>query len=173
MSTLASLFRPILPFGIMADLVTIPPIDTIRHYTLHLKTTGWFKDLNDGSRPDFIIVLMSDKMYEFGKREFECDHIHNKMNTGVAMDLRAMLIDKKVMKQYTNQCALVTTWEWDRGKMQGSFWMSRDVVERLGRSGEKWNGSVWRTDSWTPVCKPVDLTPKTLVPGDYWNDRTL
>ena len=173
MSTLASLFRPILPFGIMTDLLTIPTIDTIRHYTLHLKTTAWFQDLDDGKRPDFIILLMSDGMYRFGKREFECDHIHNKVKTGVAMDLRAMLIDNKVMKQYTNKCALVTTWEWDREKTQGAFWMSRDVVERLGRSGDKWNGSIWRTDSWTPVCAPVVLTPKTLVPGDYWNDRKL
>ena len=70
MSTLAAIWRPVLPFGIMADSSMIPNSSDIYQYTIRFSNIMYGQG-GDGTKPEFVIFLMTERLYRFSMKSYK------------------------------------------------------------------------------------------------------
>lgn len=131
LSTLASMWQPVLPFGFLSTHV--PRRQDIRRYRLSFTNVSgevdnvatfvlaFFNTLMLPTQPSFRPLLLDD---EQGQK-----------------DPQASALRKEGLH-------IVTTWEWSRSSKTATFWLRRDVMEGMLRA-QRWGVMIWRTDNWT------------------------
>ncbi|KAH9907182.1 hypothetical protein F4778DRAFT_526085 [Xylariomycetidae sp. FL2044] len=152
-STLGSLWvcSGLLPFGLSMGHELLPSLSELKKYSLVLPFP-LNALLASAKRPTFILVFW-DKTVA-GKPP-------------VSNKLRKILLDDEGGDKGTNEkgVMLVTTFKWVTKKREASFWMRRDAVETI--LNKHWQVALWRSDSWEPVTKWVEVGER-MTAGEQW-----
>ena len=148
LSTLASMWQPTLPFGILST--SIPRRQDVRKYRIKFTNVSgevdnvatfvlaFFQTLMLPTQSSFRTLLLDD---EEGQK-----------------DSQAATLRKEGLH-------IVTTWEWLRSAKTATFWLRRDVMEEMLRA-QSWGVMIWRTDNWTHQSGPHKLDVVEI--GESW-----
>lgn len=138
LSTLVSLWQQAgtLRFGILS--CTVPDVTLVHKYSVT------FDDVPDivAETPSFVLLL------------FDTDLLPPQSTT-----IRPYLLDDERGDRSPRARAIrerglhvLSTWGWHRPSKTATFWLRKDVFERL--EDKKWAISIWRTDNWISQSPP-------------------
>ncbi|KUI63016.1 TPR repeat-containing protein associated with Hsp90 [Cytospora mali] len=151
-TTLLSIWRRLLPFGVISPKKTLVPLSEILEYQVSFPLFQ-----QDQLRiPHFALVFWNT----------ECGQ--------PPQDIRSLLLDDEVgdtsasASQIRNQGVhIVTTFRFVTHTRTASFWMRKDVIENM-KAGN-WRLYIWRTDNWQAVTEAVDVS-RDLEGKHSWLD---
>lgn len=151
-TTLVGIWRGLVPFGfVVANGAQVTLSDVFEYSIKFLDFSGHNLRLRV---PHFILVFHKT---ELGK---------------MPQLLRKTLLDdefgdtsEQANKARTEGLHVVSTFKYVTDTRTASFWMRRDVGDKLCQGG--WNASIWRTDSWNKQVGDVP-TSSHMVKGQQW-----
>ncbi|KAI1498753.1 hypothetical protein F5X99DRAFT_431519 [Biscogniauxia marginata] len=140
LSTLGSIWQPLLPFGLLFRKGLLPPLDTIKKYGITFPPywDDWL------SRPHFMLVFWDSKL-------------------GSPPEiLRKTLIDDELGDHRDKSKTIresgihvLTTFRWVTKTRTAWFWLRSDVMEVLRR--EDWKAYIWRSDTYEKTTDAVSV----------------
>ncbi len=153
LSTLTSMWQFALPFGLTTS--SIPTVDMIRRYQVKFDVVGDAAD-SAATMPSFVLAFFSEM--HFVRQE----------------SLRSILLsDEKAdstaqgKKMREEGLHILTTWSWAKGERMASFWLRKDVMDRMLQQ-KRWKVGIWRTDCWRHQCQPVGIG-RVVDTGETWS----
>ncbi|KAK7741805.1 hypothetical protein SLS53_004869 [Cytospora paraplurivora] len=139
-TTLLSIWRRILPFGVISPKDALVPLSDIVEYQV---TFPMFRE--DQIRlPHFSLVFWNTN---FG---------------GPPVNIRSLLLNdegttsESAAEVRDQGVHVVTTFRFVTHTRTASFWMRRDVMEAM--QAGSWKVYIWRTDNWLAVTQAVDVS---------------
>jgi hypothetical protein len=147
-TTLLSLWRPLLPFGLILPLETLPSISTIKEFKLMFRPR--YPPPTDTERPHFVLVLKNTSFI-------------------VEDDLRTALLDVTNYKAETEDSIhVISTFRWETASSTATFWLDEGVMDNILDECD-WKAYIWRSDTWRCALGPVDLYEEgAIVRGGSW-----
>ncbi|CAD0111640.1 unnamed protein product [Aureobasidium uvarum] len=153
LSTLVSIWKDLLPFGLLFSNSLIPSLDSVRNYSIKfpepagdsldiLTFTLVFWDHEQGSLPVKLRNTLLDD--EHGNRSGQAKRIRE---SGIHV---------------------LTTFKWASEISTASFWLRSDVIDTM-QQGD-WKAYIWRLDSWECVTSGVSVQDYVQA-GRNWTDN--
>ncbi|KFA81574.1 hypothetical protein S40288_11307 [Stachybotrys chartarum IBT 40288] len=139
LTTLASLWYPLLPFGLVAAPETLAPLSGISEYGV---TFPSFATDNDNV-PHFMVMFWNSETYQTPPK-----NLYSYLVTKASEE------PKKSAKLSSIHC--LTTFAYQSSTRTATFWLTDDFVEGL-RNG-KWMAYIARTDAWEVVTRGVEVS---------------
>lgn len=153
-STMLSLWRPLIPFGLELMNDVLAPLEGISKYSITFPT---YPEENE-NLPHFMLVFWNE---EAGYTMAPPSNLYSLLSGGdgdgqaSAADIRAKAI----------VCS--TTFSFHTASRTAQFWMRSDKIEEMKKG--KWKAFIWRTDKWTAVTRGVDVSTGVAVVQNGWN----
>ncbi|THX57750.1 hypothetical protein D6D11_03085 [Aureobasidium pullulans] len=145
LTTLSSIWRGLLPFGLLCEDGLVPDIGRVSKYILEFPTPS--DDMLN--RPHFTVVFWNTSL------------------GAVPTSLRWLLLDdeegdrsRKAIKIREEGIHILTTFQWSSDTTTASFWLQSDVVMAMQKGD--WKAYIWRLDTWQPVTSGVSICVKGL-----------
>ena len=162
MSTLTTLFQPLLPFSIISS--ALPKPDNIHLYTISFSSLHI--DYQHSRMPIFALVIYNNYLLRkvIGDRDPETLNwrllfYHNpELSSDVLLD--------HVDHLRENGLILWSSFGWERRKEQASVWMRKDFGDKC-LSTRDWCVGMVRTDTWRLVTRP-GRAKDVMVQGIKW-----
>lgn len=151
MTTLLSMWQPTLPFGIISR--HIPPVQEVHQYSFTFKEVPNLA----GEFPAFILMLFSLSLFT---TEFDFSRLRRFMLSEEKASKK-----KKVRVAWQEGIHVLSTWRWDRQRKKATFWLRKDVCDKLDR--REWGISIWRTDTWMRHAGPWELWEGLVDEGPW------
>ncbi|KAI0010631.1 hypothetical protein F4779DRAFT_577027 [Xylariaceae sp. FL0662B] len=152
-TTLTTMWRGLLPFGLMAPSKLLPPPETIAEYAITFPPII-DADLNF---PHFMMVFWNARKYGEPPR-----------------NLRPLLLDDEdgdattsAQKIRADGVRVLTTFTWVTKTNTATFWLRSDVVDAM--VGEDWEVYIWRVDSWVRLTGDLSLR-SAISRKRTWNE---
>ncbi|OBW64251.1 MAG: hypothetical protein AUREO_056830 [Aureobasidium pullulans] len=140
LTTLSSIWRGLLPFGLLCEDGLVPDIGRVSKYSLKFPTPS--DDMLN--RPHFTVVFWNTSL------------------GAVPTSLRWLLLDdeegdrsRKAIKIREEGIHILTTFQWSSDTTTASFWLQSDVVMAMQKGD--WKAYIWRLDTWQPVTSGVSV----------------
>jgi len=149
LTTLVSLWRPLLGFGFAAPKNALISPNEVREYSLRIDR---FIPGEDMAPLRFMIVFWDMK---FGKPPVNLYKLLLDEEGGDASVAAANKRNKAIH--------VVSAWAYDFEIKAARFWLRKDAVDSMLERAEDWMAYVWRTDSWTRQTQGVPI--EGLVKG--------
>lgn len=135
LSTLASMWQPVLPFGFISSAVA--PAESISKFSVTFREV----EMTEYTIPHFALVIWKDSLVRRADvnpplRPYLLSDEEG-YNFPAAMDLRDAGIH------------VLSSWTFERSTSTATFWVRRDAFQEMTRSG-LWDIGIWRTDNWEP-----------------------
>ncbi|TKA65538.1 hypothetical protein B0A55_09868 [Friedmanniomyces simplex] len=150
-STLVSIWQFALPFGLTSS--AFPSIDMVRQYRVD------FEEVLDvvGNTPVFVVGFCETRLVppQIWLRPFL---LSDEKQEGSPQA-------KRIREEGLH---IVSTWQWSRSTKSATFWLRRDLVERLKRG--PWMVGIWRTDNSRQQARPehvIEVKDPTAQPRDF------
>ena len=158
MSTLTTIFQPMLPFSIISS--ALPKPDDIQLYTISFSSLH--VNYDQDRQPIFALVFYNDHMLE---KVFPGRH-------PATLNWRPLFYHNCGHKcgdcsQFReNGLILWSSFEWERRKERASVWMRKDFGDKCLSSWE-WRVGMLRTDTWRLATRP-GRAKDVMVQGIRW-----
>lgn len=152
-TTLLSIWRRLLPFGIDSLGGSLVSLETIHQYSI---TFPPFRAEQDRI-PHFMLLFWN---IEEGYTQKPPASMYNILSDGGGEDI---LMPTKSIREKGVVC--VTAFHYTSVTRTAKFWMRADIMERMVEG--KWKVFIWRTDTWTGVTDGVDVTTG-VAKGQKW-----
>ncbi|KAH8894481.1 hypothetical protein GQ53DRAFT_839555 [Thozetella sp. PMI_491] len=152
-TTLLSIWRRLLPFGLDSLGDALVPLETIKEYSI---TFPPFPAEHE-RLPHFMLLFCN---YEALHPIQTSDSIRSLLLEGRRRDNRASARDIR-----EKEIVCVTAFTYTTASRKAVLWMRADAMEKM--IAEKWKAFIWRTDAWTPITKSVDMGSGVLT-GPQW-----
>ncbi len=148
-TTLFSIWRRILPFGIVATSRALVPVSTISQYTVSFPS---FTSPN-GNVPHFIVLFWNTEVGGTSEPP-------STLRRPVLLDdeLGAASSSAQCIRKAGIHC--LTAFRYATKTRTATFWLRDDVVKDM-MAGE-WKVYIWRTDTWQAVTKGVEVATGVL-----------
>ncbi|TIA18147.1 hypothetical protein D6C80_03603 [Aureobasidium pullulans] len=150
LSTLVSIWKDVLPFGLLFSNDLIPNLNAVRQYTIKFPTP------NGCSLDKSVFALV----------------FWNSAQEPPPTNLRATLLDdeqgdrsESARNIRESGIHVLSTFKWTQETRTVSFWLRSDVVETMEQGD--WNAYIWRLDSWGCVTAGVSVRDH-VVAGPNW-----
>ena len=159
MSTLTTIFQPMLPFSIISS--ALPKPDAIHLYTISFSSlhVNYYHD----RMPVFALVFYNNHMLKEWIGE---------INEATLINWRLLFYhsaesDFDVLDQLrANGLILWSSFEWERRKERATVWMRKDFGDKC-LSSRDWCVGMLRTDTWRLVSSP-GRAKDVMVQGKKW-----
>lgn len=157
-TTLVSIWRRLLPFGIDSSLSTsLVPLETIYQYSIAFPP---FPAISD-PRPQSILVFWNTEVGDVAQR---LDSLYGLLDgSGGDNSKSARNIREKGV-------VCVTTFRFTTASRTAEFWMRADKMEQMMVG--KWRAFLWRTDEWEASTRGVDVS-SGVTKGKKWTTDAL
>ncbi|KAF5128473.1 hypothetical protein E5D57_009413 [Metarhizium anisopliae] len=157
-TTLVSIWRRLLPFGIDSSLsASLVPLETIHQYSIAFPP---FPAIND-HRPQAILVFWNTEVGDVAQR---LDSLYDLLDSsGGDNSKSARNIGEKGV-------VCVTTFRFTTASRTAEFWMRADKMEQMMVG--KWRAYLWRTDEWEASTPGVDVS-SGVTKGKKWTTDSL
>ena len=156
MSTLTTIFQPMLPFPIISS--ALPKHDDIHLYTISFSSLH--VDYHHDRMPIFALVFYN--YYMLKKVVDEKPHIDWRLLFYHASVSKSDAIDQ--LRE--NGLILWSSFEWERRKERASVWMRKDFGDKC-LSNREWCVGMLRTDTWLLVSS-LGRAKDVMVQGKKW-----
>ncbi|KAK9444690.1 tetratricopeptide [Metarhizium brunneum] len=157
-TTLVSIWRRLLPFGIDSSLsASLVSLETIYQYSIAFPP---FPAIND-HRPQSILVFWNTEVGDVAQR---LDSLHGLLD-GSGGDN-----SKSARNIRENGVVCVTTFRFTTASRTAEFWMRADKMEQM--MAGKWRAFLWRTDEWEASTPGVDVS-SGVTKGKKWTTDSL
>ncbi|THZ64282.1 hypothetical protein D6C86_02622 [Aureobasidium pullulans] len=150
LSTLVSIWKDVLPFGLLFSNDLIPNLNAVRQYTIKFPAPNGYSL----EKSVFALVFL------------------NSAQGPPPTNLRATLLDdeqgdrsESAKKIRESGIHVLSTFKWTQETRTVSFWLRSDVVETMKQ--DDWNAYLWRLDSWGRVTAGVSVRDH-VVSGPNW-----
>ncbi len=158
MSTLTTIFQPMLPFSIISS--ALPKPDDIHLYTISFSSLH--VNYKRSQTPVFALVFFNNYLLKkvIGKRD------------PTTLNWRLLFYDASEFKSDVldqlreNGLILWSSFEWERRNEQASVWMRKDFGDKC-LSSRDWCVGMLRTDTWRLVTK-TGRAKDLMVKGKKW-----
>ncbi|KAI1076526.1 hypothetical protein F5B20DRAFT_555437 [Whalleya microplaca] len=152
-TTLATIWRGLLPFGLVAPSKLLPAPETIAEYSITFPPII----SPDLSYPHFMMVFWNNRKYDEPPK-----------------NLRPILLDDEkgdtttsAQKIRSDGVKVLTTFSWVTKTSTATFWLSSNVIDSMLK--EDWKVYIWRVDSWVRLTSGLSL--QTVISRKQsWNE---
>lgn len=153
-TTLVSIWRRLLPFGIDSSLsASLVPLETIYMYSIAFPP---FPAISD-HRPQSILVFWNTEVGDVAQR---LDSLYGLLDGSGGGD------DSKSARNIREKGVVcVTTFRFTTASRTADFWMRADKMEQM--MAGKWRAFLWRTDEWEASTRGVDVS-SGVAKGRKW-----
>jgi hypothetical protein len=151
LSTLLSIWSPLLPFGLTAPRGHLVAPADIAEYSVS------FPHLKDNSQlrlPHFVLVFCNMKSPLPGG-----DRLHSILRQeGERGEIKGDLV------------RVFTTLSYDHETKTVAFWSRVDAIQKLWqeKEGGQWKAFIWRVDRWTQVTESVEVSEESVTMRRRW-----
>lgn len=162
MSTLATIFQPMLPFSIISS--ALPKADDIHLYTISFSSLH--VNYDQDRQPIFALIFYNDHMLKpvIGER-------HPAALNWRLLFYRACGHESDELAQLReNGLVLWSSFEWERRKERASVWMRKDFGDKC-LSSRDWCVGMLRTDIWRLVTMTAQAKD-VMVKGKKWGHES-
>ena len=158
MSTLTTIFQPMLPFSIISS--SLPKPDAIHLYTISFSSLhiNYHRD----RLPVFALVFYNNHMLKKMTGERSPTTLNWRLLFYHASDFKSDDLDQ--LRE--NGLILWSSFEWERRKERASVWMRKDFGDKC-LSSRDWCVGIVRTDTWRLVTMP-GRAKDVMVEGKKW-----
>lgn len=181
LSTLLSLWSPLLPFGLTTPRGHLVPPADIAEYAVsfpHLKDTSQLR------LPHFILVFWNTK--SAAAREeggaaaapppLGSNRLHSILREDGAVSDGLEFTGQGLGEQWNEMkrdgIRVFTTLSYDRETKTVAFWSRVDAMERLWQDKEEqWEAFIWRVDRWTRVTDGVKVSEGSVTMRRRWGGQ--
>jgi hypothetical protein len=156
LSTFASIWQHLLPFGLLFSSSLIPALNEVRSYSIKLPPPPQGDCL---ARAVFALVFWDTS------------------RGSLPFDLRKTLLDdeqgdrsKSAKSIRESGVHVLTTFKWTQKTNTASFWLRSDVIETMQK--DDWKAYIWRFDEWKRVTAGVSVRDH-IQEGATWTDNEI
>ncbi|KAK9772250.1 putative tetratricopeptide-like protein [Seiridium cardinale] len=154
LTTMISIWQPLLPFGLGAVWSLLPALQNISQFSIKLCP------FTEGQQSSAVFVLLF------------WDHTRFKMKP---KSMRRVLLDDELGDKYNaagetreGGVSIVSTLSWDWAEKTAQFWLREDVVEKM--KDNEWKAYLWRTDTWLPASSPSPVREAVKLKSAWLDD---
>ena len=160
MTTLCTLFQPLLPFRL--DMQSLPTLESIRQYKVS------FNDVFPlaPAATCLALVFYDAKLFYASKLTHELRSTLDSSWGEIDSDFK----HKNHRKLREEGIAVWTTFQWDVVNNVASIYMPEGFVETI--KDRDWECSLWRTDEYELVSRPLERARKSIRAEGRWVDST-
>lgn len=153
-TTLLSIWRRFLPFGVIAPENSLVPLSDI------VECSITFPDFphHRGRISHFAVTLFNIGM--LGDRDFELPRLIQDDEKGMTSEFANRFREKGVH--------IVTAFQYVTGTRTATLWLRRDVVDEVMRD-DAWAVGICRTDSWKLIMQSVETAKDVLQQVRPWS----
>ncbi|EFY95072.2 tetratricopeptide [Metarhizium robertsii ARSEF 23] len=157
-TTLVSIWRRLLPFGIDSSLsASLVSLETIHLYSIAFPP---FPAISD-HRPQSILVFWNTEVGDAAQR---LDSLYDLLDGSGGDD------SKSARNIREKGVVCVTTFRFTTASRTAEFWMRADKMEQM--MAGKWRAFLWRTDEWEASTRGVDVS-RGVTKGKKWTTDAL
>ncbi|KJK85219.1 hypothetical protein H633G_10949, partial [Metarhizium anisopliae BRIP 53284] len=157
-TTLVSIWRRLLPFGIDSSLsASLVPLETIYLYSIAFPP---FPAISD-HRPQSILVFWNTEVGDVAER---LDSLYDLLDSSGGDN------SKSARNIREKGVVCVTTFRFTTASRTAGFWMRADKMEQM--MAGKWRAFLWRTDEWEASTRGVDVS-SGVTKGRKWTTDAL
>ena len=158
MSTLTTIFQPMLPFSIISS--ALPKPDAIHLYTISFSSLHI--NYHHDRMPIFALVFYNSHMLKTVIGERHPANLNWRLLFYHASESKLDVLDQLREKGLI----LWSSFEWERRKERASVWMRKDCGDKCLNSSD-WCVGMLRTDTWRLVARP-GRAKDVMVQGRQW-----
>ena len=158
MSTLTTIFQPMLPFSIISS--ALPKPDDIHLYTISFSSLH--VNYRHSQMPMFALVIFNNNLLKKSIGERDPTTLNWRLLFYNAAEFKSNDLDQ--IRE--NGLILWSSFEWERRKEQVSVWMRKDFGDKC-LSSRDWCVGMLRTDVWRLVTK-TGRAKDVMVQGKKW-----
>jgi len=179
LSTLLSIWSPLLPFGLTAPRGHLLAPADIAEYSVSFPN---FTDTSQLRLPHFILVFWKSKSPEEGATEppppgnllhsiLREDDISDRYELA-ELELTDLSLSLGLSQMKRDRIRLYTTLSYDCETKTVSFWSRVDAMQELQqeKEEEQWEAFIWRVDRWTRVTEGVRVGEGSVRMKRRWGE---